>query len=368
MWSTASAVAKILVCSIALAFAQHVAAADVPAAGLKLSAEQFKAMDIALAPLSLRNGSNLGGLPAQIVIPAQQMHLVSAPLAGFVERIEVAAQQSVRRGQPLARLQSPQLAELRRAYLQAQTQAELAKRSLERDEKLLADGIIAESRALATRSQHTEAQALLVERRQALHLAGASGTASGSELRIASPIDGVVLEQLVQLGQRVEAAAPLFKVARLDPLWLEIQVPSAQAATLATGAVVSARSATMPEPVKGHVITIGRVVSPGSQSVLVRAQIGDAAGRLQPGQFIEASIALASGASLYAVPTAALFRNGGKVQVFVRTAEGFRVQPVTVSAEGPQESVVSGKFTGNEQIAVRGIAALKASLMGIGTE
>lgn len=360
-----------------------------PAAGadaeLRLTPAQVKSIGVETAPLAARAGGTLAGLPAQVAIPAQQLHIVSAPLAGFVEQVGVAAQQPVRRGQALVRLQSPQLAESQRGYVQAHTQAELARRNLERDDKLLADGIIAESRHLATRSQDTQAQALLAERRQALLMAGvpaaaiarlaggtsgvtAGGTAGAVTLDLASPTDGVVLEQLVQPGQRVEAATPLLKVAKLDPLWLEIQVPAAQAQSLALGAPVSAHSAAMPQPVKGKVIAIGRTLTPGSQTVLVRALVSEGAAQLQPGQFIEAGIALSAAARAYAVPTVALARHGGKVLVFVRTPAGFRAQPVTVASEGAEESLVSGPLAAGDAVAVRGIAGLKAALMGIGVE
>ncbi len=346
-------------------------------AELKLTPAQVKSMGIETAPLAVRAGGTLAGLPAQVAIPAQQLYIVSAPLAGFVEQVSVAAQQPVRRGQPLVRLQSPQLAESQRSYVQAHTQAELAKRNLNRDEKLLADGIIAESRHLATRSQNTEAQALLAERRQALLMAGvpasaiarlAAGSAGPTAMDLASPTDGVVLEQLVQPGQRVEAAMPLLKVAKLDPLWLEIQVPAAQAQSFALGAPVSAHSAAMPLPVKGKVIAIGRTLNPGSQTVLVRALVSEGAAQLQPGQYIEAGIALSAASKLFAVPTAALARHGGKVLVFVRTPAGFRAQPVAVSSEGAEETLVSGTLAAGDAVAVRGIAGLKAALMGIGVE
>jgi RND family efflux transporter MFP subunit len=371
--SSSLAVAAALLCC-----AQGVVrAADVPAALLKLSPAQVKAMGVETAPLTARTGGTLGGLPAQVVIPAQQVYIVSAPLAGFVEQVAVAAQQTVRRGQPLVRLQSPQLAESQRAYVQAHTQAELARRNLERDEKLLAEGIIAETRHLTTRSQNTEAQALLAERRQALQMAGvpagsitklAGGIAGGSALDIASPTEGVVLEQLVQLGQRVDAATPLLKVARLEPLWLEIQVPAAQAGAIVAGAVVTARSASMPEGVQGKVIAVGRTLSTGTQTVLVRALVSEGAARLQPGQFVEAGIALSSTARMFAVPAAALVRHAGKTLLFVRTTVGFRAQPVGVSAESTDESIVAGSLNAGDQIAIRGIAALKAALMGIGVE
>jgi hypothetical protein len=102
--------------------------------------------------------------------------------------------------------------------------------------------------------------------------------------------------------------------------------------------------------------------------VLVRVLVSEGAAQLQPGQFIEAGIALSSASKLYAVPTAALARHAGKVLVFVRTPAGFRPQPVAISAEGAEETIVSGPFAPADAVAVRGIAGLKAALMGIGVE
>ncbi|MGS0754015.1 efflux RND transporter periplasmic adaptor subunit [Roseateles sp. GG27B] len=42
-----------------------------------------------------------------------------------------------------------------------------------------------------------------------------------------APISGVVLERPVVVGQRVEEAAALFRIAKLAPLWVELQVPVA---------------------------------------------------------------------------------------------------------------------------------------------
>ena len=86
----------------------------------------------------------------------------------------------IARGQLLARMQSSALAEAQRAYLQAMTQRELARANLDRDQKLAADGLIAESRLLSTKASHVEAAALLAERRHALKLAGMSDQAIGA--------------------------------------------------------------------------------------------------------------------------------------------------------------------------------------------
>lgn len=337
---------------------------------IKLSPAQAKAMGVVTAPLAGSAMTAGKGLPARVVIPNHQLHIVAAPLAGLVETLSVAPNQAVNKGQVLARLQSPGLVEIQRGFLQAATQAQLARVSMSRDEKLFQEGIIAESRYLAAKGRQAEAVAALSERRQALGLAGLSGAAlqrlekshvmSGA-IEITAPVSGVVLELMAVPGQRIEAAMPLVKLAQLVPLWLEIQAPLAQAAGLKAGSVVSVPA----YQASGKVTQIGRSVEEGSQTVTVRAEIRQGSENLRPGQFVEAVLAVDGSGKHWHVPNSALVRLRELAFVFVQTATGFVARPVKLGGETAENSVVSAEFKGDEHIAVRGTASLKAMWQGL---
>lgn len=339
---------------------------------LILSATQVQTLGIVSAPLPARQQGELAGMPAQVVIPGNQLFTISTPLSAMVEQILVGVGDPVKKGQPLAILQSPALAEVQRGLLQSSTQTQLSKENLTRDEQLWKDGIISESRYRATQSMNREASAALAERKQMLRLAGMSdadvaqlqkdGTLS-SQLTLTSPIDGVVLEKSASSGQRLDAAIPLFKIAQLEPLALEIQAPLASTRGLKLGA-----SVTVPAYVaKGKLTAIGRSLSGGNQTILLRALIQDGANNLRPGQFVEATIGTAGDAmDQWSIPNGALARLGNKTVVFIETPKGFRTEAVMMLHEGTNNSIVTGNFKGDEKIAVRGVSALKASLMGIG--
>jgi len=335
-----------------------------------ISPKQMQAMGLEVAPLKSVDAAASNGLPGQVVVPNNQLYIVAAPLAGLVEMLAVAASQSVKKGQLLARLQSPALADIQRGFLQAATQAQLAGNTLARDEKLFREGIVAESRYLAAQGHYATSAAQLAERRQALKLAGVGDAAlerlkknaalSGT-VDIVAPADGVVLEQMATVGQRVEAATPLYKLAKLKPLWVEIQVPLAQASLLNGGEAVSISdfSAT------GKVIAVGRSMAEGSQTVMVRAEISAGAERLRPGQFVEVEVSSAAAGKQWRIPATALMREQNRTYLFVQTPQGFRVQPVKVLAE-TASGVVVGGLGGDERIAVRGVVALKGAWQGQG--
>ncbi len=340
------------------------------AESVKFSPAQIKALGVETAALEARQSGRIQGLPAEVVVPNKQLFVVAAPLAGLVQQVMVAAGVGVAKGQTLARFQSPQLAEIHRGYLQASTQVQLAQENLQRDQQLLKEGIIAESRYLTARSQHAEAAAAYAERRQALRMAGVSEAAlkkqggfSGT-IDIIAPAAGVVLEQLVEPGQRVEAATPLFKVAQIDPLWLEIQLPVAQIPGVSEGDAVAVPAA----GAAGTVIAVGKNVG-ANQTVTVRAQIRTGADKLRPGQFVEASLSPSvAHVRQWSVPNAAVVRHDAKVLLFVQTKEGFAATPVDIVREGPASTIVTGSLKGDERVAVRGVASLKAALAGIGSD
>jgi RND family efflux transporter MFP subunit len=340
---------------------------------LAVSPQQAQSLGVATAHPTPDDRAPLQGLSARVVVPNAQLNVVSTPLPGLLETLTVSVSQSVRKGQVLARIQSPALAEAQRLFVQATNQWNIAEATLNRDASLWREGIIAESRYLAAQGNHAEAAALLAERTQALRLAGMSESGIArlrstrtisSTLDIAAAADGVVIEQMATVGQRLDAYAPIYQIARVNPLWLEIQIPVARAAGVREGDPVA-----VPQlHASGRVIAVGGSVDPDSQTVMVRALMDDNAQALKPGQNVEATVvAAAPGASGgWRVPNTAISRQDGKLLLFVKTAQGFRAQTATLVYEGPKESAIRADLTNGDEIAVGGIAGLKGMLMGLG--
>lgn len=350
-----------------LAFA--VAALTATAQEIPLTEAQIRSLGVTTARPEPQPQREVLGLAAEVMVPNNQLHVVSTPLPGLVESVLVAVNETVKRGQVLARMQSSALAEAQRGYLQALTQMQLAKANLDRDQKLSAEGLIAESRLLSTKASHVEASALLAERRHALKLSGMSdkavaglqgGTTITSAVTILAPVDAVVIEQVAQAGQRLEAYTPLYKLAQLDPLWLEIQVPLARSAGVREGAPVRVPSV----EAEGRIISVGKAVTPESQTIMLRALISKNAARLRPGQYVEASVGTtATQGTQWRVPNGALARVKDKVYVLAKSGTGFRAVPVTLVDESARSAVVSGDLGSDAAIAVEGVAALKSRLL-----
>ncbi len=341
----------------------------VHAAPIKLTPIQVKSLGVQTAPLTRHAGSLSPGMPASVVIPDGQARVVAAPLAGMVLATLAAEGEPVRRGQVLARLSSPELIGLQGSLAQAATALELARDSARRDEGLLREGIIAESRARASAAALAQAGAALNALRAALRAQGLNDAAIAraergegftGEIALVAPISGVVMARQATVGSRVEAATALYTLASLNPLWIEIDTPADVAARVKPGMKVEL-------PGRQQAGTVLRVLpaAGAAQTVRIRARLdhanaGPDAG-LRAGQSVAARITGLGGGQEWRVPVKAVAREAGKTYVFVRRPDGFEARPVTVLSQSANTVSLAGEFKDGELVAVGGIAALKAA-------
>ncbi len=335
---------------------------------IPINAAQRAALRIVTTPITAHAGAISVGLPATVAIPPAQERVVAAPVAGLVSEVRVAAGEPIRAGQVLGTLRSEQLIAGQREAAQAAVQLRLAEETARRDAALFKEGIIPESRLLAARAASEQARAAQAERRAWLRLMGLSkadirAVEAGERLidsvALTAPFAGVLLEQMTVTGARVDAATALFHVARLDPLWLDIQTPAEVASLVHKGQKVSVPGTRA----SGKVVLVGQNVT-AAQTVLVRAQVGDPDRQLRLNQTVSVRIEDVAGSRHWRVPVQAVVQHQGQSHVFIERAGGFEPHPVKVLSRTAQSIAVDGVFTGEEKIAVEGVAALKAAWQG----
>lgn len=345
---------------------------------IRITPAQIKTLGIATSPIQANQNANSQHLPGEIVVPVDQARIISAPQPGLIDQMLVASGQRVKQGQALAHLSSPDLVALQRDHLQALSQQRLSQNSLNRDAELYKDGIIAERRYLTSESNHAEVSALLAERRQALKLSGMSPQAiksleaSGSYtngITLSAPIDGVVLEQMATAGQRVDSAMPIYRIAKLSPLWLEIHAPTQTLSNIQLGMKVRILNA----EASGKVIAIVPNVNKLDQTALVRVAINTGTSALAPGQLVEAEIAqpITKQSNSFSVAKSAIVqindgKNANQTLVFVQTKDGFEARKIQVLNNAGTQTFMTGDFLGTERLVTSGTAALKAKMQGIG--
>ncbi len=320
---------------------------------LTLTAAQKNNLGIVVAEVSAANAGPALDYPARVVLPPVSVRVVAAAGAGLVIQLHVQAGDTVRRGAPLVSLSMPGLAEAQGALTQARLKSQLAVGNAARDEKLYAEGLIAESRLRATQAEAQSARARLTAAQTALAMLGA-GQVSGGTLTLTAPIAGVVTQTAAEPGERVDAGTALVKVADLSKLALEIPLTPTQARQIVPGQAVQVADSTA----GGRIVALLPQLD-ASQSVLARASLADPQKLLRPGQSVRAVIAAEHSAQSLSIPAAALVWKAKLPHVFVETPQGFAPTPVQLLRQNARRAEVTGLAAGS-RVAVKGVAALKA--------
>lgn len=340
---------------------------------LPLSPAQLKQMQVQWGHLRAKQSGLSASYPAEVVLPPTQTRVVTAPQGGLITRLNVSMGDTVKQGQVIGQLSSPDLVVLQSGFLQSDTQARLHEQALKRDQELFKDGIISQRRMQETQSAYETSQALMHERKQTLKLAGMSDAQvqqlsqkrnMQNGMAIIAPISGQIMEQQQQVGARVDMSMPIYTISNPKPLWLMIQMPIAQAQQLSPGATVRLPK----QNLTAKVDTVLRQLNKNNQTTQVRASISEGAEQLSVGQVVDVALVEHTAQGSFSLPRAAVARQGEQAVIFVQQAKGVAVTPIKVVLEHDQQLTVQGSLNGKEMIAVQGVAALKGHWLGLGGE
>jgi cobalt-zinc-cadmium efflux system membrane fusion protein len=308
----------------------------------------------------------VGGVAGAIEIPAtiegdpQGVQVVSAAIGGRLVSLTRNLGEFVRRGDPLAIIESREAATLKAEIEAATARAALAQSILRREQRLFAERVSPEQDLIAARTAATEAGIALRLARQQL---SATGDGGGAANRIAAraPIAGQVIARSATLGQQVAADAELFRVANLSTVSITASLVPADAGLVKPGARVEVTAPGRRQ--EARVTFVSPILDETTRLVPVIATIDNAQGQWRIGENVTASILLpAAGDRTVAVPSAAVQMIADKPFVFVRTAHGFRATAVTLGRTNGGTVTVTSGLTGDERIASTNSFTLKAEL------
>jgi Cu(I)/Ag(I) efflux system membrane fusion protein len=172
---------------------------------------------------------------------------------------------------------------------------------------------------------------------------------------IYSPFTGVVTEKLVKEGQYVNVGDPLFSIADLSKIWVELEVFESDFPSIRIGQEVVIHSRSYPgEPFHGRIKLIYPFLDAKSRTAKLRIELPNPGLKLKPEMYVQASINIPQSATLV-VPTAAIMDTGKSQTVWVESTPGV-FQPRIVKTgvrSGRDVQILSGLKAG-EKVAITG--------------
>lgn len=156
-----------------------------------------------------------------------------------------------------------------------------------------------------------------------------------SRFTLTAPLSGIVAELGVRDGVMVQPGMMLFRIVDLSSVWVEANVPEAQAAQARVGAPATVRAEAYPERTfAGKVGAILPQVDAATRTLRARIEVGNPGTALKPGMFVRVALGSVASAPALLVPQEAVIATG-KRNVVIVAGEGNRFEPVEVSLGRP---------------------------------
>lgn len=263
-----------------------------------------------------------------VVQPNTYRQVVVTPLvSGRVTRVGAELGEAVQRGQMVAQVFSPELAEAQTRYVSARAELGAHQQELARTEKLVGIGAASRQELEGIHAEHTAKRADLESAASRLVLLGLSAAAidvlalgkdQGATLDVPAPIAGVITERTANVGLNVDQTTPLLTVTDLSTVWVVVDVYEKDFSHVTVGSPAQITTHAYPnQTIQGRVSYIDPQVSPETRTARARIEVPNPRRDLRLGMYAEAIFRSGGNASIPMVPRAAVQNVGDRTVVYL---------------------------------------------------
>jgi cobalt-zinc-cadmium efflux system membrane fusion protein len=308
--------------------------------------------------VSVRSTPQTLQLPA--IVEADPAHTVNIlpPLSGRIVKLDVRLGDRVAKDQPLAVIDSADLAQAYADDDKARTALEHGKCCLERARGVHQAGGGSLKDLEQAQSDYAQGQAEFNRTQARLREIGAQAKPQGKSrlLTIVSPVSGTVTALTTASGAFAnDPNASLMTVSNLESVWVTAMVPENDIALIAGGQNVDVSFSAYPGQVfHGTVAFVSDIVEPDTRRTRVRIAFANQDGKLKPNMFATASFKIPQKSAVF-VPNSALLMDNDSTSLLVETAPWTfaRRRVLPAYAEGESTRIDQG-LTPEERVIVKG--------------
>jgi Cu(I)/Ag(I) efflux system membrane fusion protein len=271
---------------------------------------------------------------------------VTAWVAGRIDRLNVNTVGAyVSKGKPVAEVYSPDLVSTQQEYLLALKSRDQFKNSSIQSIAQGGEGLVASARQRLILFGVKEHQIAELEK------AGKPNI----RLPIYTPLSGIVIEKMVQLGQYVNTGDVLFNIADLSRVWVELDVFENEVPYLRVGQKVEIRSAAEHDIASsGRISFVYPFHDPKTHTVKARVEMANPGMKLKPDMFVNAIIRVPMVTGIV-VPVTAVIDTGKRQVIWVEASPGmFEPRDVLVGERVEDKLQILSGLNPGDKVAVSG--------------
>ena len=372
----------LLAASLGAPAACHKSQASAPEQGPKippgevwLTAEQVKEAKVESKPLEEQDVDDTILTSGKVTFDDLKVSHVFSPVTGRVTKIEAQLGQHVKKGDPLAVIDSPDIGAVSADLGKAQAEMIAAEHDYKRQKELFESHATSQKDLEVSEDNWRKAKAELERAKQKAYLlqGGGGNVTQGYTLKAA--LEGDVIARTISPGVEVQGqygggtAVELFTIGELDKVWILADIFEMDLVRVKVGAKVVVKIVTYAgKTFEGKVDYVAGMLDPVTRTARVRCIFDNPEQLLKPEMYATVQISVDERKAL-AIPRSALLRLGDSTVVFVELGESsdkrtrYERRPITIDeTEGsPWLPVTHGLDRGNK-IVVSGAVLLSGML------
>lgn len=313
-------------------------------------------------------------LPGEVRLNEDRVARVSPRVPGVAVEIFKTPGDSVSAGEALAVIESAELAEAKAAYLDAVAELRLTRATVEREQTLHGKGVSSEQELLEARRRFEAAEAHERSAENRLMVLGLDREAIGDVLEqegteltrhtLVAPLGGRVVERKITTGESVEAGQPVFTVADLSTVWIDLSVYQRDLTHVRDGQTVLLETDHAGPAASATIDFVQPIVDDRERTAYARILMDNSTGEWHPGCFVQAHVAVGRQQVPVRVERGSVQSlDAGTSVVFVAMDEGFSPRRVeTGRSDAAWVEIRSGLAAGDTYVS-RNAFALKSDLL-----
>jgi len=277
--------------------------------------------------------------------------------SGRVVDIKARLDDTVKKGELLLKVQSPDVTSAYTAYLKAVNDEQLTNKAYVRAKDLYAHGATSQAMLEQAEGAEKDSQTDLKAAEEQLKTLGIDKNNPQSIVPVYAPISGVIVAQNVTnaaaTGVTYSGNSTAFTIADLSVVWIVCDVYESDIPKLQLGQTAKITLSAYPDrTLTGHISDIGPILDPSLRTAKVRVEVANP-GILRLGMFASATFASKAKESYAAVPASAILHLHDRDWVFT-PAGGNQFRRVAVNAgemlSGNRQRILSGIAPGQQVV------------------
>ena len=295
-------------------------------------------------------------LPARLVWNEEKTERIYPAFAGRVVKLNADVGQTVRAGQVLATLASPEFGAAQADTAKAQADARFSERAFQRQTELFEAGIVSRKEYEQAQADAQRANAEVARAQARTQLYG-GGNAVNQQLGLSATVSGVVVERNLSAGQELRpeqggpGSLPLFVVTDPRSLWVQIDAREADVASLQPGTPISLTLPNFPgQSFAAKITATGDFIDSNSRTVKVRGVIDNNQRILKAEMLGSAKFERALEKGVL-VPSRAVQLRGSQYWTYVQKEPGvFEGRKISIGYEGLDKVLVTNGVKDGELV------------------